>query len=190
MPPLLAERPLSSVLLSSLSNTNKPLRTNVSHTAAHRLSTVRNANVICVMDRGRLIEKGTHEELYSRNGVYTQLVDKQSLSVGKGLGKEKDEMAPGVVESPAVPSVETSQEYEKNDQVRKMMDEDVLVMDGAEYLAREGRLKLKEEKLKRKMHAREGPSSVFWKGFRMMKYERRKIVLGTFAAGLNGLVRF
>ncbi|KAJ3047668.1 Multidrug resistance protein 1, partial [Rhizophlyctis rosea] len=151
---------------------------------AHRLSTVRNADVICVMDKGRLIEKGTHEELYNRNGMYTQLVDKQSLFVNKNGGNRKDE---AVVEYPEVTSV-TAPEYEKNDQIRKMMDEEVLVMDGAEYLAREGRLRLKEEKLRRKLDARDGPSGVFWKVFKMMKYERRQIVFGTLAAGLDGVV--
>ncbi|MDO4357003.1 MAG: ATP-binding cassette domain-containing protein, partial [Clostridia bacterium] len=40
---------------------------------AHRLSTIRNADVILVMRDGNIIEQGTHDELLARNGFYTQL---------------------------------------------------------------------------------------------------------------------
>ena len=40
---------------------------------AHRLSTVRNSDAIMVMDQGRIIERGTHEDLIAQRGVYYQL---------------------------------------------------------------------------------------------------------------------
>lgn len=40
---------------------------------AHRLSTVQRANVILVMERGRIVERGTHEELIRKGGLYSKL---------------------------------------------------------------------------------------------------------------------
>ena len=44
---------------------------------AHRLSTVRRADMILVMDKGQIVERGTHEELLARGGLYTEIHDLQ-----------------------------------------------------------------------------------------------------------------
>jgi len=46
---------------------------------AHRLSTIKKADEICVLHEGRIVERGKHDELISLNGYYKKLVDMQSF---------------------------------------------------------------------------------------------------------------
>jgi ATP-binding cassette, subfamily B, bacterial len=48
---------------------------------AHRLSTVRNADNIVVLERGEVVEQGAHQELTNRRGAYYHLV-KEQLELG------------------------------------------------------------------------------------------------------------
>ena len=49
---------------------------------AHRLKTVRNADRILVVDSGRIVQQGKHEELMREEGIYMRLVQSRELAAG------------------------------------------------------------------------------------------------------------
>lgn len=55
----------------------KLMRGHTSFIVAHRLSTIQNADAILVMDAGRIVERGTHEQLLAQNGFYAKLYNSQ-----------------------------------------------------------------------------------------------------------------
>jgi subfamily B ATP-binding cassette protein MsbA len=58
----------------------KMMRNRTSIVIAHRLSTIQNANTIVVLQKGAIVEQGSHHELMVKKGVYKRLVEMQSLS--------------------------------------------------------------------------------------------------------------
>lgn len=57
----------------------KMMRNRTSIVIAHRLSTIQKANNIVVLQKGEIVEQGSHDELLAKNGIYRKLVDMQSL---------------------------------------------------------------------------------------------------------------
>ena len=55
------------------------MRDRTSVIISHRISTVRDADTICVLDEGRIIEQGTHDELLALGGEYSELYERQLL---------------------------------------------------------------------------------------------------------------
>ena len=59
---------------------DKLMHSRTSLVIAHRLSTIQNADEILVLDKGCIIERGTHQELIAQNGHYKKLSDLQSFA--------------------------------------------------------------------------------------------------------------
>jgi ATP-binding cassette, subfamily B, multidrug efflux pump len=83
-------------LMSGRTSSSATLRT--SFVIAHRLSTVRNADLILVMRDGDIVEQGTHQELLARNGFYAELYNSQFERAAQG----DDVAAPAALPSPAL----------------------------------------------------------------------------------------
>ena len=66
-----------SIIMKNMKNITKGRTTFI---IAHRLSTVRNCDVIVVLDKGNIIEIGTHDELMNKNGYYKFLNDRQTAT--------------------------------------------------------------------------------------------------------------
>jgi ATP-binding cassette subfamily B protein/subfamily B ATP-binding cassette protein MsbA len=62
------------------------LRSRTTIVIAHRLSTVQKADVICVVDHGKLVEQGSHAALVHRKGLYAQMVARQHHDIAHTLG--------------------------------------------------------------------------------------------------------
>ena len=57
----------------------KLMKTRTTIAVAHRLSTIKHADEICVMHEGRIVERGTHDELIGKDGYYKKLHDMQQV---------------------------------------------------------------------------------------------------------------
>ena len=61
------------------------LKNRTSFVIAHRLSTIEKANLICVIDHGQIIERGTHAELMATKGAYYRLVESQYAAIRQSI---------------------------------------------------------------------------------------------------------
>ena len=62
-----------------LGNLGKIMKDKTSILIAHRISTIKNADKIMVLDNGEIVEQGTHQELLDLNGTYTDMYQNQLL---------------------------------------------------------------------------------------------------------------
>ena len=61
---------------------NKASEKRTTIAVAHRLSTIQHADVIYVLEGGKLVEVGNHGELMGKGGVYARLVEMQNIEIG------------------------------------------------------------------------------------------------------------
>lgn len=97
-PVLLLDEPTSALDASSEAKIQKALETLfVGRTVlmiAHRLTTVRDADLICVLDKGRLVESGTHDELIAKEGLYSAFCESQfSGESAKSFGDQASDQS-------------------------------------------------------------------------------------------------
>lgn len=59
---------------------NNLMKNRTSLIIAHRLSTIQNADIIVVLEEGRIVEQGSHTELMEHNGLYRKLIDMQTFN--------------------------------------------------------------------------------------------------------------
>ena len=57
---------------------------------AHRLSTVRNADQILVLDKGRIVQRGTHRELMEEQGLYRRFIQMREAAIGWNLRRKEE----------------------------------------------------------------------------------------------------
>jgi len=60
---------------------NNLMKNRTSLIIAHRLSTIQNADIIIVLEKGTVVEQGTHQELLQNNGLYKKLIDMQTFNI-------------------------------------------------------------------------------------------------------------
>ena len=58
----------------------KMMQNRTSLIIAHRLSTIKSADQIIVLDKGNVLERGTHDALLAQNGMYKKLIELQSFN--------------------------------------------------------------------------------------------------------------
>jgi subfamily B ATP-binding cassette protein MsbA len=58
---------------------NKMMHNRTSIVIGHRLSTIRHADEIIVLQKGEIAERGTHDELLAKGGMYKRLIDMQEV---------------------------------------------------------------------------------------------------------------
>ena len=59
---------------------NNLMKNRTSLIIAHRLSTIQNADIIVVLENGKIVEQGDHQRLMNNNGLYRRLIDMQTFN--------------------------------------------------------------------------------------------------------------
>ncbi|XP_054241150.1 ATP-dependent translocase ABCB1 isoform X2 [Indicator indicator] len=137
---------------------------------AHRLSTVRNADLIAVFDAGVIVEQGTHAQLLEKKGIYYKLVSMQAIEVPES---EKDENALSV-------QLETESDESLSRGLRRRSTRRSMKKPGAQS---------EDPEEKTSTPAEELPPAPFLKIMKLNKTEWPYFVAGTLSAIVNGVMQ-
>ncbi|KAJ3014365.1 hypothetical protein HKX48_005194 [Thoreauomyces humboldtii] len=146
---------------------------------AHRLSTVRKADMICVLRKGQVQETGTHDELNARGGTYAKLVKRQTL-LDLPLGR------PGSVDEDTLVASEPVAYFETVPRMRAMLEGPDLFLDTPEVIVEQTRLHLAEERARLVLAGRDmrhGATRVTRRVWDLLEVDRGLALWGILAAG-------
>uniref|UniRef100_A0A8C5CCE9 ATP-binding cassette, sub-family B (MDR/TAP), member 4 n=1 Tax=Gadus morhua TaxID=8049 RepID=A0A8C5CCE9_GADMO len=134
---------------------------------AHRLSTIRNADVIAGFRNGEIVEMGTHSELMKKQGVYHTLVTTQTFKAADE-GGEKEEVQTMDHKSPSIMSVSESSLHQRKS------------TKATSFIGSEGEKEVEDEDV---------PPVSFLKVLRLNLPEWPYIVVGLICATINGAIQ-
>uniref|UniRef100_A0A7N8WU94 ATP-binding cassette, sub-family B (MDR/TAP), member 4 n=1 Tax=Mastacembelus armatus TaxID=205130 RepID=A0A7N8WU94_9TELE len=144
---------------------------------AHRLSTIRNADVIAAFQNGKIVELGTHSQLLEKHGVYHMLVTTQTIEDVEDGQEAEHELSAGE-KSPLVKSLS---DFSLN---RRKSTR------GSSFAASEGKKEEERKDAKDKTEEEENvPLVSFFKIIRLNLPEWPYIVVGTICAIINGVMQ-
>ncbi|KAF7730808.1 Multidrug resistance protein 1 [Apophysomyces ossiformis] len=154
---------------------------------AHRLSTIRNADLIVVMEQGVVVEQGKHNELLEKGGVYAQLVARQEIATDRSEGSvstsndhdHDDEEEIDIGEEPSETLKASKALANEEDSVVATERHSVISIDA--YERKLGKQK-EEKKLKKKQ------SAPVFRVLMQMRPEWPLLFVGILGAGLAGAV--
>ncbi|XP_072548370.1 ATP-dependent translocase ABCB1 [Salminus brasiliensis] len=135
---------------------------------AHRLSTIRNADVIAGFQNGKIVELGTHDDLMGMKGVYHSLVTMQTFNSIEATDDRAEE--PGL--------------YEKSPSVSSMTEQTLFRQKSLSFTDSEK--KQKDDEKKESVQEEKLPDVSFLKVLSLNKTEWPYMVLGVFCAIING----